>query len=144
MDAWLTFFGRTGHIEEARQLIEEMPIEPNDVIWRTLLSACKNQENFNIGKPVVDHLIGLDSCNPSSYVLLSNMFAGRGMWNDVSRVRMMLKERNQKKNLGYSWIKLEGTVNEFFVQGKSHPQVTEIYSMLNSLQIPNSGLTYYC
>jgi pentatricopeptide repeat protein len=41
-------FGRAGHIEEAGKLIEEMPIEPNDVIWRTLLSACKNQENFNM------------------------------------------------------------------------------------------------
>jgi pentatricopeptide repeat protein len=135
-------FGRAGHIEEARKLIEEMPIEPNDVIWRTLLSACENQENFNIGKPVADHLIRLDSCNPSSYVLLSNMYAARGMWNDVSRVRMMLKEKNLKKNPGCSWIELEGTVHEFFVQDKSHPQVTEIYSMLNSLWIPNSEPTY--
>ncbi|KAE7997072.1 hypothetical protein FH972_001739 [Carpinus fangiana] len=135
-------FGRAGLIEEARTLIEEMPIEPNDVIWRTLLSACKNEENFNIGKPVADHLMRLDSCYPSSYVLLSNMYASRGMWNDVSRVRMLLKERNLKKNPGCSWIELEGTVHEFFVQDKSHPQVTEIYSMLNSLWIPNSEHTY--
>jgi pentatricopeptide repeat protein len=94
--------GRSGHIEEAGKLIEEMPIEPNDVIWRTLLSACKNQENFNIGKPVADHLIRLDSCNPSSYVLLSNMYAGRGMWNHVSRVTTMMKKRNLKKNPGCS------------------------------------------
>uniref|UniRef100_A0A2N9IS44 Uncharacterized protein n=1 Tax=Fagus sylvatica TaxID=28930 RepID=A0A2N9IS44_FAGSY len=119
-----------GIIEEARTLIEEMPIEPNDVIWRTLLGACKNQENFNIGEPIANHLIRLDYNDPSSYVLLSNMYAGRGMWSDVSKVRMMMKERNIKKTPGCSWIELEGTVHEFLVQDKSHPQVTEIYSML--------------
>ncbi|GMY09355.1 pentatricopeptide repeat-containing protein At2g45350, chloroplastic [Fagus crenata] len=123
-------FCRAGQIEEARTLIEEMPIEPNDVIWRTLLGACKNQENFNIGEPIANHLIRLDYNDPSSYVLLSNMYAGRGMWSDVSKVRMMMKERNIKKTPGCSWIELEGTVHEFLVQDKSHPQVTEIYSML--------------
>ncbi|KAG2723373.1 hypothetical protein I3760_02G167900 [Carya illinoinensis] len=126
-------FCRAGRIEEARTFIEEMPIEPNDVIWRTFLSACKNEENWDIGEPIASHLIRLDSCNPSSYVLLSNMYAGRGMWKDVSRVRMMLKERNLKKIPGCSSIELDGTVHEFFVQDKSHPRVTEIYSMLNSL-----------
>ncbi|KAK7837349.1 pentatricopeptide repeat-containing protein [Quercus suber] len=135
-------FCRSGHIEEARALIEEMPIKPNDVIWRTLLGACKNQENFNIGEPIANYLIGLDYNNPSSYVLLSNIYAGQGMWNDVSRVRMMMKERNLKKTPGCSWIELEGTVHEFFVHDKSHPQVTEIYSMLNNLWIPNSGASY--
>lgn len=135
-------FCRSGHIEEARALIEEMPIKPNDVIWRTLLGACKNQGNFNIGEPIANYLIALDYNNPSSYVLLSNIYAGQGMWNDVSRVRMMMKERNLKKTPGCSWIELEGTVHEFFVHDKSHPQVTEIYSMLNSLWIPNSGASY--
>ncbi|KAB1218966.1 hypothetical protein CJ030_MR3G015118 [Morella rubra] len=134
-------FCRAGHIEEARRIIEEMPIEPNDVIWRILLSACINQDNFNSGEPVANHLIRLDSSNPSAYVLLSNMYAGQGMWNDVTRVRTMLKERKLKKIPGCSWIELEGTVHEFFVQDKSHPQVTEIYAMLDSLWIPKAGAT---
>ncbi|KAL4621639.1 hypothetical protein ACB092_06G243700 [Castanea dentata] len=138
----IDIFGRSGQIEEARALIEEMPIEPNDVIWRTLLGACKHQENFNIGEPIANHLIRLDYNNPSSYVLLSNIYAGQGMWNEVSRVRMIMKERNLKKTPGCSWIELEGTVHEFFVHDKSHPQVTEIYSMLDSLWIPNSGASY--
>ncbi|KAJ0054249.1 hypothetical protein Pint_00236 [Pistacia integerrima] len=122
--------GRAGHIEEARKLIEDMPIEPNDVIWRTLLSACQNHENLTVGEPVAKHLMGMDSSNSSSYVLLSNMFAGLGMWNDVRRVRTTMKERNLKKIPGCSWIELEGAVHEFFAQDKSHLPVTEICSML--------------
>ncbi|KAF3439991.1 hypothetical protein FNV43_RR18524 [Rhamnella rubrinervis] len=40
--------GRAGLIEEARRFIDGMPIEPNDVVWRTLLSACKKYEKLNI------------------------------------------------------------------------------------------------
>nr|XP_048334486.1 pentatricopeptide repeat-containing protein At2g45350, chloroplastic-like [Ziziphus jujuba var. spinosa] len=70
------FLGRAGLIEEARRFISGMPIEPNDVVWRTLLSACKNDEKFSIGKPVAKNLIRQDSCNSSAYVLLSNMYDG--------------------------------------------------------------------
>ncbi|KAL5792583.1 hypothetical protein ACOSP7_001177 [Xanthoceras sorbifolium] len=133
--------GRAGHIEEARNFIEDMPIEPNDVIWRSLLSACNNHDDLNVGEPVAERLIGMDSNNSSSYVLLSNMFAGHSMWNDVRRVRMMMKEKNVKKIPGCSWIELEGIVHEFFVQDKSHLQVGEIYSTLDILGTPNSLVT---
>nr|AKH05179.1 chlororespiratory reduction 4 [Francoa sonchifolia] len=134
--------GRAGLIDKACEFIEGMPIEPNDVIWRTLLSACRSHENFNIGEVVANHLIMLDSSNSSSYVLLSNIYACNGMWNDVSRIRTMMKEKNLKKIPGCSWIELEGTVHEFFVQDKSHPEGTEIYSMLDSLWTPKSKIEY--
>ncbi|XVE76961.1 hypothetical protein DITRI_Ditri13aG0022900 [Diplodiscus trichospermus] len=133
--------GRAGQVAEARKFIEEMPIEPNDVIWRALLSACRNHENIDVGEPVAKHLITLDSCNSSSYILLSNMYAGLGMWNAVGQTRMMMKGRNLKKIPGCSWIELEGTVHEFFVQDKSHPQVMEIYSLLDSLSTSKSEVT---
>lgn len=130
--------GRAGHVEEARRFIEEMPIEPNDVVWRTLLSACKSHKKFNIGEPIAKNLIRQDSCNSSFYVLLSNMYAGLGMWDDVRKVRTMMRERNVNKLPGCSRIELEGVVHEFLVQDNSHPQVTEIYSMLNGLWTSNS------
>ncbi|OMP11929.1 hypothetical protein CCACVL1_00212 [Corchorus capsularis] len=132
--------GRAGQVAEARKFIEEMPIEANDVIWRALLSACKNHEKVDVGEPVAKHLITLDSHNSSSYVLLSNMYASLGMWDAVSSVRMRMKERNLKKIPGCSWIELDGTVHEFFVQDQSHPQVMEIYSLLDSMSTSNSEL----
>lgn len=125
--------GRAGHIEEAMGFIEEMPIKPNDVIWRTLVSACKIHGNFIIGEQVAKHLIMLDSYNSSTYVLLSNMYASFGMWNDVNRVRRKMKERDVKKIPGCSWIELEGMVHKFLVMDESHSQVSDIYSMLDCL-----------
>ncbi|THG03736.1 pentatricopeptide repeat-containing protein At2g45350, chloroplastic [Camellia sinensis] len=134
----IDILGRSGSIKEAVKFIEEMPIEPNDVVWRTLVSACKNHESFNIGEPAAKHLIDLDSCNSSAYVLLSNIYAGYGMWDDVRKVRTAMKEKELKKIPGCSWIELDGIVHKFFAGDKSYPQVGEIYSMLDGFYALNS------
>ncbi|TQD75387.1 hypothetical protein C1H46_039080 [Malus baccata] len=41
--------GRAGLIEEAYQFIKNMPIQPNVVVWRTLLASCRAQKNVEIG-----------------------------------------------------------------------------------------------
>ncbi|KAM7275042.1 hypothetical protein ACFE04_016908 [Oxalis oulophora] len=132
---------RAGRIEEARQFILSMPIEPNDVIWRTLLSACQNHKNFNVGESVAEQLFTMDWSSTSSYVLLSNLYAGLGKWTEVSKVRTLMRERDLKKIPGCSWIELEGNVHEFMVQDNSHPQVAEIYSTLDEFWTPSSPVT---
>nr|AKH05177.1 chlororespiratory reduction 4 [Erodium trifolium] len=133
--------GRAGYVEEAWRVVEEMPIEANDVIWRTLLSACRNHGKLSIGEVVAKRLIDLDSSNSSSYVLLSNIYAGFGMWKKVNMVRTMMKERNLKKIPGCSWIEHEGIVHEFFVQDKSHPRVAEMHSLLDIMSTPDPEIT---
>ncbi|GMH00596.1 hypothetical protein Nepgr_002435 [Nepenthes gracilis] len=127
--------GRAGYIEEARSFIQKMPIEPNDIVWRTLLSHCGNYKNCDIGQPVGEHLITQDTTDTTtssgSYVLLSNMYAGFGMWDDVSRIRRVMRERKLKKIPGCSSVELEGVVHEFFATDKSHPQAGEVYFTLD-------------
>ncbi|KAK9103294.1 hypothetical protein Sjap_020548 [Stephania japonica] len=125
--------GRAGQLEVAKKLIEEMPMPPNDVIWRSLLSACQNHGNFKMGVWVAEHLMKMDTINSSSYILLSNIYAGFGVWDNVSEIRCRMKERGVKKIPGCSWIELEGTVHEFFVGDFTHPQHREINSVLISL-----------
>ncbi|XP_022974095.1 pentatricopeptide repeat-containing protein At2g45350, chloroplastic [Cucurbita maxima] len=129
--------GKAGLIERALKFIEEMPIEPNDIIWRTLLSACQNHENFTIGEPIAKHLMRMDSCNSSSYVLLSNIYTRLGLWSAASKVRTMMKKRKLTKIPGCSWIELKGVVHEFLVHDKSHPLVTEIYFVLDGCETSN-------
>lgn len=133
---------RAGHLEEAKKFIEAMPVEPNDVIWRTLLSACKNHGNFKIGEPIAKNLMELDSFTSSHYVLLSNIYAKAGMWKKSYGIRKMMMERDLKKVPGCSWLKLEDVVHEFFVGDRSHSQGGEIYSMMDSLQALNSEPIY--
>jgi hypothetical protein len=46
----------------------------------------------------------LEPSNVAPYVVLANMYAYVGKWNDVSRVRKMMKDRGIKKHPGCSWI----------------------------------------
>ncbi|GJS61419.1 pentatricopeptide repeat-containing protein [Tanacetum coccineum] len=122
-------FAWAGQIKEALGIIEEMPVEPNNVLWRTLLSACNNLED-RIETPKMKHGTKMDYYDSSSYVLLSNIYARFGMWGRVRKVRGIMKECKLKKVPGRSWIELDGTFHEFFVGDGSHPQVAEIYSVL--------------
>ncbi|KAK4742723.1 hypothetical protein SAY87_000724 [Trapa incisa] len=133
---------RAGHLGEAFKFIEAMPIEPNEVIWRTLLSNSKIHENPEIGKVIAEHLIQLDSRSSSSYILLSNTYASLNLWGSVSRIRMEMKEKNIKKIPGCSWIELEGTLHEFFAYDESHPQVSDACTMLGRMLIPNPEVAF--
>ncbi|MFS7924938.1 putative tetratricopeptide-like helical domain superfamily [Helianthus anomalus] len=125
-------FARAGQIKQATTILEEMPVEPNNVLWRTLLSACNNLEDSIETSPMVKQAIKMDSYDSSTYVLLSNIYARFGMWDRVRRVREMMKEQKIKKVPGVSWIELDGTFHEFYVGDGTHPQVAEIYSVLDN------------
>ncbi|XP_057805611.1 pentatricopeptide repeat-containing protein At2g45350, chloroplastic [Salvia miltiorrhiza] len=125
---------RAGHIEEAAKFVAQMPIQPNDVVLRTLLSACSTYENLDVGEPVAKHLIGLDSKDSSSYVLLSNMYAHFGLWEYVRKVRTLMKQREINKVPGCSWIELEGTMHEFFVGGMIDHEAIDTSSSAISME----------
>lgn len=99
--------GQAGHIKEAEQLIFAMPFQPGASVWQTLLNACQVHGDIETGKRAAEHAINLDIKDPSSYVLLSNMFAGFNKWDDVGKLREIMKTRDVKKVPGSSWIKRE-------------------------------------
>ncbi|KAG9455371.1 hypothetical protein H6P81_008275 [Aristolochia fimbriata] len=132
--------GRAGQLEEARKVIEEMPIEPNDVVWRALLSASKNHGNFEIGLQAAKNLLELDCCCPSAYVLLSNFCASFQKWSDVNKVRSMMMEQKIRKVPGCSWIEVGGCVHEFVAGDRSHPQAKEIYHLLENIDLSHCEL----
>ncbi|WRX32290.1 Pentatricopeptide repeat - like 10 [Theobroma cacao] len=99
--------GRAGHIKEAEELIFSMPFQPGASVWQTLLSACQVHGDIETGKRAAEHAIHLNRKDPSSYVLLSNMFAGFNNWDDVGKLRELMETRDVKKVPGSSWIKIE-------------------------------------
>ncbi|KAI3878819.1 hypothetical protein MKW92_024965 [Papaver armeniacum] len=75
-------FGVTQGIQHCICIIDllevEMPVPPNDLIWQSLLSACRNHNNLELGKKATQHLQELDPSNDAAYVLLSNVCAVSG------------------------------------------------------------------
>eukprot|EP00253_Pinus_taeda_P001118 PITA_01118 len=133
--------GRAGHLHEAYHFVNKMPIKPNDAVWGSLLGACRNHSNIELGELVADNLLETNSNNAAHYVLLSNIYAAAGRWADVEKVRKLMINRKVRKTPGCSWIELNGVVYTFLVGDRSHPQTQEIYAELDRLygQIKEAG-----
>jgi len=125
--------GRAGYLEEAEELIMNMPIKPDDVIWKALLGACKMNKNVEIGRRAAEVLMKLAPHDSGAYVALSNLYASSENWDGVAEVRMMMKELDIRKDPGCSWTEIDGVIHEFLVEDDSHPRAKEIHSMLKEI-----------
>eukprot|EP01018_Ginkgo_biloba_P009787 Gb_07730 [translate_table: standard] len=125
--------GRAGHLDEAEDLINKMPMKPNDVVWGSLLGACRIQANVEMGERVAKRLFELDPTNSAHYALLANIYASTGRWEDKEKVRKLMKDKSIIKTPGYSWIEINRKVHTFLVGDRSHPQSQKIYAKLEGL-----------
>jgi pentatricopeptide repeat protein len=124
---------KSGRLWEAYKFICDMEVEPNAVIWSTLLSACRTHANVELAKLAAGKLLALEPDNSSIYVLLSNIYADAGLWADVREIRDLMRSKNVQKLSAYSWIELDGEVHKFLVQDTYHPRSAEIYSVVDGL-----------
>eukprot|EP01018_Ginkgo_biloba_P026317 Gb_01366 [translate_table: standard] len=125
--------GRAGHLEEAHTLIKNMLVEPDAGLWGALLGACRIHCNTVLGEYAAGRLLELEPENAGNYILLSNIYAAAGRWYDVTKVRIMMKERGLKKTPGWSSIEVKNKVHIFFMGDRTHPQSDKIYAMLETL-----------
>ncbi|CAM0883617.1 unnamed protein product [Alopecurus aequalis] len=125
--------GRSGCLDEAEALILSMPVRADGVIWKTLLSACKTQKNFDMAERIAERVIEFDPQDSAPYVLLSNIRATSKRWGDVSEVRKYMREKNVRKEPGVSWVELKGQVHQFCTGDKSHPRHGEIIEYLEEM-----------
>lgn len=96
--------GRSGCLKEAFDLIQSMPTKPNAALWGALLSSCRTHGDMVLAEYAVKELIKLEPSNSGNYVLLSNIYAERGDWDEVERLRILMKENSVKKSPGHSAI----------------------------------------
>ncbi|KAL3728979.1 hypothetical protein ACJRO7_033554 [Eucalyptus globulus] len=125
--------GQASCLSEAKDLIETMPMQPDAVVWGSLLAACKVHKDITLGKYVAEKLLEIDPSNSGPYILLSNMYAECKKWGEVVRVRKLMRQRGVVKQPGCSWIEIQGQVHVFIVKDKRLPHKGDIYSLLRSL-----------
>lgn len=106
---------RAGRLEEALGVMRDLPLEPDVLIWKNILSACVKHNDVVMGHTAALRAIELAPEDSSCYVLLSNIYAKQGRWDDVSKVRSMMKKRGVRKIPGCSSIFVDGKVHEFLV-----------------------------
>ncbi|KAG8371547.1 hypothetical protein BUALT_Bualt13G0099300 [Buddleja alternifolia] len=143
--------GRAGQVEHAYQFITKMPLRPTISIWGALLGACKMHGKPELGKIAAENLFELDPQDSGNHVLLSNMFAAAGQWDEANLVRKEMKDVGIKKGAGCSWISVKNSIHVFQAKDTSHGRNLEIQAMLAKLKkdmkaagyIPDTKLALY-
>ncbi|XP_072977833.1 pentatricopeptide repeat-containing protein At3g12770 [Typha angustifolia] len=125
---------RAGRLEQAYEFVLDMPIEPEITVWGALLTACKIYGHVRLGEYAAKHIFCLEPSNAGHYVQLSNIYASAGMWNDVSKVRLMMKDKGVMKGIGCSSIEIDGELHSFRVGDKRHPRSKEIFTMADEME----------
>jgi len=125
--------GRAGLIEEAFDLVQSMRIKPDAVMWVSLLAACRLHKNMALGQRIADYLVANGLANSGMYILLSNIYAAVGKWQEVGRVRSMMKASGIQKEPGCSAIEIGRQVTEFVAGDTSHPRTDEIHAKLEEV-----------
>ncbi|XP_061368108.1 pentatricopeptide repeat-containing protein At5g56310-like [Gastrolobium bilobum] len=96
--------GKGGKLLEAEELIKGMPWKADVVILGALLAASKNKGNTEVAERAVKEILALEPRNHGVHVALSNMYAEAGQWQEVLRLRKMMKEERLKKAPGWSLV----------------------------------------
>lgn len=125
--------GRSGKTDEAWELLNKMPFEPTASMWGSLLGSCRNYNNIRLARIAAEQLFQLEPENGGNHVLLSNVYAARGNWENVLMARKYLKDSGAKKEMGKSWIEAKGKVHVFVVGERKHPRITDIYNKLEEI-----------
>ncbi|KAH7568877.1 hypothetical protein JRO89_XS06G0066300 [Xanthoceras sorbifolium] len=129
----IDLLGRAGKLDEAMELVNTMPFQANASVWGALLGAARIHKNIELGQHAAEMLFALEPNKSGTHVLLANIYASVGMWENVAMVRRFMKDSKVKKEPGMSWIEVKDKVYTFIVGDSSHARTFEIYAKLDEL-----------
>ncbi|XP_021743804.1 putative pentatricopeptide repeat-containing protein At5g52630 [Chenopodium quinoa] len=129
----IDMYVRLGQLEEAFALTKKMNSEPNEVIWSILFGGCRNQGNMELGCYAAEQLLKLKPKDKETYILVLNMYIAAERWQDVSRVRKLMKNEKLGKLQDWSWLSIKDKVYSFSPKNWSYPHKTEVEQYLSVL-----------
>lgn len=97
-------YGRAGHLDKAKHMIESMPFEPDVVVWSALLGACGFHSNSQFGSDAAGAIHDLEKDHPAVYSTFSKIFGEKGVWSSLTEVKSMIRAKNVKKQKAGSRI----------------------------------------
>ncbi|XP_011622156.2 putative pentatricopeptide repeat-containing protein At5g52630 [Amborella trichopoda] len=147
----IDLLARKGCFTKASDLLKSMPYEPDPIIWGTLLGACRVHNNTQLAEEVAKRLLAIDPDCAGTHVLLANIYSAAERWEDVAKVRKLMREKGLMKEKGRSWISVRNQVYSFVMEDRSKPQTRMIYEMLARLRkeielvgyVPDTGFALH-
>lgn len=131
----LDLMSRSGYLDEAEGVINQMPFQPDEPTWAALLSACKQHGKTEMAVRIANRMIGSRLEDPSSFILLSNVYAAAGLWESVAKVRKQMTFMEVRKKPGFSRIDIAKENEVFYAGETNHPMRDEIFVLLKELDM---------
>ncbi|KAG2633010.1 hypothetical protein PVAP13_2NG284000 [Panicum virgatum] len=126
-------YARAGLLEKAEELLNQIPFPPTSTMLAALVGACHDQGNIVIGERSARRLLEMKTENAGHYVLVANMYAAAGCWNELATVRKLMRDLGVTKAPGLAWADLGNGFTPFLVGDRSNPLAPEIYEVLDEL-----------
>ncbi|CAK8534689.1 unnamed protein product [Lathyrus sativus] len=118
--------GSIGHLGEALEFIEKMPMEPSVEVWETLMNCCRVHGNTELGDRCAELVEKLD---PSRL-------------NEKSKAGLLLEEtsdsiknKEQNKLASKNLLEVRSRIHEYRAGDTSHPENDKIYALLRGLRV---------
>ncbi|XP_020230115.1 pentatricopeptide repeat-containing protein At4g14820 [Cajanus cajan] len=122
---------RANLLRKALELVETMPFPPNVIIWGSLMSACQNHGEVELGEFAAKQLLELEPDHDGALVVLSNIYAKERRWDEVGLVRKLMRHKGISKEKAFSRIEMNNEVHVFMMADRYHKQSDEIYKKLD-------------
>ncbi|CAL4964001.1 unnamed protein product [Urochloa decumbens] len=115
---------RAGRLREAFNLIDTMPLTPDESVWGALLGACKMHRNIELGRQAARKIIEINPDAAKTYILLANIYAADSKWGDYAATRRLLRGTGSSKEVGMSWIEVTDKMYSFSTADSNSLQVS--------------------
>ncbi|KAK7256695.1 hypothetical protein RIF29_30152 [Crotalaria pallida] len=131
----IDLYGRSGKLNEAKELLNQMNVKPDATVWKALLAACRVHGNLELAERAATNLFVLEPMNAMPYVMLSNIYSAAGKWDAAAKIRKLMKSKGITKEPGCSWIEINSRVHTFISEDRGHPMAADIYSKIDEIII---------
>lgn len=125
--------GRAGFLSDAYGVVKDMPIQPDQGIWLSLLSACRLNRNVEIGEIAAHNLLKMDPNKGSNYIQVLNLYVETGSLEKAAKLRAWMRQKGLQKMPGCSWIEVKSKVDVFFSGDTSSIKTIEMHEVLRNL-----------
>eukprot|EP00250_Pteridium_aquilinum_P015199 c22439_g1_i1 orf=435-2396(+) len=129
----IDLFGRTGCVNEAQRFFEILPLRPDAVAWKSLLTSCRTHGNIDLGRHCFEQAVQLDTEDATTYVLMSRLYEDAHLWEDANKFQEMRRSAHAWKVPGKAWLEVDRELFEFIMGGRDHEESDQIYGKFDRL-----------